>query len=219
MAAGRTLRSRASSQLRQRACCKQCGAKYDFFQLMTALSSTLIEKFCQHCDWAEQCWLLRKHLFDENVDRRFLFDARHAHFFNRLALILQEYWLHEVAKLHDRPKQAGRYNLTIDYILEYGGWEDDVRQRLQAIRTRLVRLADTIRAARNRLLSHNDLEIILNEESLGEFEEGADVAYFEALREYASTVHEASLGVPYEFDGLTPNDIEIFMSQFRRGAP
>lgn len=185
---------------------------------MPALASEVVTKFCQHCDWTEQCWLVRKHLFDDNPNRQFLFDPRHAHFFNRLALILQEHWLHEVVKLHDPAKQAGRWNLTVDYILECGDWADDVRERLMALRSQLVLLADAIRGARNRLLSHNDLETILNEQSLGEFAEGTDLAYFTALREYATTVHEAVLGVPYDFDGLTANDVDVFMSQFQRGA-
>lgn len=185
---------------------------------MPALSSEVIQTFCQHCDWAEQCWLLRKHLFDENPDRDVLFVPRHEHFFNRLALILQEYWLLEVAKLHDHPRQARRSNLTIDYILEYGAWTDEVRNRLKTIRARLVVLADAIREARNKLLSHHDLESILSKKSLGEFEEGTDIAYFKALREYVSTIHEATMGVPYAFDGLTPNDVDAFMAQFRRGT-
>lgn len=185
---------------------------------MPTLSSELVLSFCQHCDWAEQCWELRKHLFDDNPDRQALFEPRHAHFFNRLALILQEHWLHEVAKLHDRPTQAGRSNLTVDYILERGQWTDEVRQRLTGIRARLVVLADAIREVRNRLLSHHDVDIILNGQSLGAFEEGMDVAYFQALREYASAVHEETFGSPYGFDGLTQNDVHAFMAQFRRGA-
>jgi hypothetical protein len=184
---------------------------------MPALTPKVVVKFCEHCDWTEQCWLLRKHLFDDNPDQRLLFDPRHAHLFNRLALILQEFWLHEVAKLHDLPKQAGRWNLSIDYILECGDWSDDIRARLVTLRVELVKLADVIRGARNRLLSHNDLEVILSEESLGEFPESMDVAYFEALREYAATVHEEVLGTRYKFDGLTENDVAAFMAQFRRG--
>lgn len=185
---------------------------------MPALSSELVEAFCQHCDWAEQCWLLRKHLFDDNRDRQLLFKPRHAHFFNRLALILQEHWLHEVAKLHDRASQAGRSNLTVDYILENGEWTGEARDRLGSLRARLLVLAEAIREVRNKLLSHHDVDIILSGQSLGAFDEGIDVDYFRALREFASAVHEAVLGTPYEFDGLTPNDVDTFMAQFRRGA-
>ncbi|QKO22773.1 hypothetical protein [Rhodoferax sp. BAB1] len=185
---------------------------------MPALPREVVLTFCQHCDWAEQCWQLRKYLFDDNPDRQELFEPRHNHFFNRLALILQEYWLQEVAKLHDPARQAGRSNLTVDYVFEYGEWTDEDRERLSAIRARLAALAGAIREVRNKLLSHHDLGVILSEQSLGAFAEGMDVAYFEALREYASVVHEAVLGSPYEFDDLTPNDVDAFMAQFRRGT-
>ncbi|HLP97758.1 MAG TPA: hypothetical protein VK149_04875 [Sideroxyarcus sp.] len=185
---------------------------------MTTLTPEVVKKFCEHCDWAEQCWLLRKNLFDDNPAQQALFSPRHAHFFNRLALILQEHWLHEVAKLHDPARQSGRWNLSINYIFENGGWSSDVREKLERIKVQLSSLAGAIRVARNRLLSHHDLEIILSGELLGEFEEGSDIAYFEALREYASTVHEAVLGEPFLFEGLTRNDVEAFISQFQRGA-
>jgi hypothetical protein len=183
-----------------------------------SLTSEIVLTFCQHCDWAEQCWLPRKHLFDENPNRGVLFEPRHRHFFNRLALILQEHWLHEIAKLHDPPRQFGRSNLTVDYILQNGEWTKEVRECLLAIRVRLADLAEAIREVRNKLLSHHDLDVILSGTSLGEFDEGVDLAYFEALREYASVVHETVFGGPYVFDCLTPNDVDAFMVQFRRGA-
>jgi hypothetical protein len=174
----------------------------------------IARRFAQHCDWAEQCWHLRKYLFDDNPRMKDLFEPRHAHFFRRLSIALQEYWLHEVAKLHDPPKQAGRINLTIDYVFEFGTWDPSVKATLAGLKERLARLAQAVKVARNRLLSHNDLEITMSGESLGTFEDGDDVAYFEALREFANVVHTNIVGTPYLFDGLTKNDVEAFMADF-----
>lgn len=78
--------------------------------------------------------------------------------------------------------------------------------------------ADSLRDARNKLLSHKDKNTIVSEITLGEFQAGEDVAYFDALSRFVSEVHEQTFGDPYLFDDLTRNDIKTFMAAFAKGV-
>ncbi len=79
-------------------------------------------------------------------------------------------------------------------------------------------LAQPIRDARNKVLSHNDLAMLLASNDLGGFDPGEDEAYFLSLREFASLVRQTALGEPFVYDDLIRNDVSVFMQSFLRGA-
>lgn len=174
--------------------------------------------FCNACDWCFQCWQLVKYLFSDNEDEKYFRLPEHRDFFNRLWKILQEYWLHEVAKLGDPAFQNGHSNLSIDYVYEHGIWPEPVSTELGQLRSDLLRFAGKTRVARNKLLAHKDVETITSGISLGEFNEGEDDVYFEQLRRFASLAHEQYVGGPYPFDDLTRNDVAVFSHAFSRGV-
>ena len=182
------------------------------------LSNEIVLAFCKHSDWAYQCWQIRKHLFDENPQQPLLKHPHYSYLFTRLALILQEHWLQEVAKLHDPATQGGNPNLSVNYILQHGAWKPEVHSKIQHLATQLEKLSKAIRTARNKLLSHNDLTTILSGTTLGEFDDGVDKEYFENLKTLVNVIHEEAVGGPFPFDELTENDVAIFMSAFAKGA-
>lgn len=185
---------------------------------MSTLTEIMIRRFCEHCDWSYQCWVFRSSLFDDNPDANHLKTPKHAHFFNRLQKILQEYWIHEVVKLNDPPEQSGSKNLTIRFVLENGSWPDDKKKNLSNLSIILADFSSKLRSARNKILSHKDLETLVSGETHGDFRVGDDGAYFKALQEFVNIVHEQYIGGPYPFDDLTKNDVEIFMAAFVAGA-
>lgn len=184
---------------------------------MSNVDKETIQIFCEHCDWAHQCWLMRKYLYDENPEQRLLRLPSHSYFFNRLEKILQEYWMLEVVKLHDPAKQFGSINLSIDHVLDHGNWTPEVQSKLKSLKETMKVFVSKIKPARNKLLSHKDKNTILSSKTLGEFDEGEDIAYFEALYEFANEVHIVVVGSLFLFDDLTKNDVEHFMSTFSRG--
>jgi len=185
---------------------------------MSNIEANTIQVFCEHCDWAHQCWLMRKYLFDENPEEKLLKLPEHAHFFTRLAKILQEYWILEVVKLHDPPKQFGSANLSVEYIYSHGEWTPEAQEKLERLKDKMNGFISAIRPARHKLLSHKDKDTIVAGKVLGAFQEGDDIAYFEALREFANEVHMDVVGSPFLFDDLTQNDIDVFMSTFSKGV-
>ena len=181
------------------------------------LDKATIKAFCEHCDWAHQCWLMRKHLYDKNPKEELLKHPHHAYFFIRLEKILQEYWLTEVVKLHDPKSQGGHSNLSVPLILDNPAWPAKLDAQLREISKNMNGFVSYIRPARNKLLSHKDKNTILSSRTLGSFDQGADESYFKNLAEFANLAHQYVVGEPFLFDDLTKNDVEIFMGTFENG--
>lgn len=176
---------------------------------MNPISPDVAKKFCELCNWAYECWVTHKRLFDENVKTETTI-ARAKYFTSRLSVITQEYSLLQICKLHDPAIQNSAANITIDYVVRFGDWGADT----SAINQRALRLAvlfDKLKSARNKVLAHNDLEAIMGAAAFGEFPEGLDDEYFAALQELVNTVHEKWLGGPYPFNDLAGADVEEFL--------
>jgi hypothetical protein len=85
-------------------------------------SQEVVKQFEQQCMWAHQSWQTRKCLFDDKSNLPTFQQPHYEHFFLRLSIILQEYWMLQVAKLHDPVGKPGQHNLSVDYMIECGDW-------------------------------------------------------------------------------------------------
>lgn len=176
---------------------------------MNPISPDVAKQFCELCNWAYECWVTHKRLFDENAKTETTI-ARAKYFTSRLSVITQEYSLLQICKLHDPAIQKSAVNITIDYIVRFGDWGADANEINQRA-LRLAALFDKLKSARNKVLAHNDLEAIMGAAALGEFPEGLDDEYFVVLQELVNTVHEKWLGGPYPFNDLAGADVEEFL--------
>jgi hypothetical protein len=176
-----------------------------------AHSRLVVEQFCALCDKAHEYWLNHLELFDKNPRNDELMGSTARDEWIRLSIISHEHSLLQVRKLHDRAVTSGKITLGIDYMLKYGGWSDSVRSRLMGLAEGLDGLADKLEDVRNKILSHNDLATIVAGATLGEFDEGADEKYFEALQEFVNIVHDQVVGGPYPFNNIVRNDIAFFL--------
>lgn len=176
---------------------------------MNPISPDVAKQFCELCNWAYECWVTHKRLFDENVKTETTI-ARAKYFTSRLSVITQEYSLLQICKLHDPAIQKSAVNITIDYIVRFGDWGADTSEVKQHA-LRLAALFDKLKSARNKVLAHNDLEAIMGAAALGGFPEGLDDEYFTALQELVNAVHEKWLGGPYPFNDLAGADVEEFL--------
>lgn len=176
---------------------------------MNPTSPDVAKQFCELCNWAYECWVTHKRLFDENV-RTETTIGRAKYFTARLSVITQEYSLLQLCKLHDPAIQKSSVNITIDYVVRFGDWGQDA-DRINGYVTRLTSLFEKLKSARNKVLAHNDLEAIMGAAALGEFPKGLDEEYFTVLQELVNTVHEKWLGGPYPFNDLAGADVEEFL--------
>ena len=167
--------------------------------------------FCDLCNWAYEAWITHRCLFDDNQAPETNI-GRSPCFTGRLSVITQEYALHQIAKLHDPWKHGKSINLTIGYIVEFGDWGTEERHRIDTICSRLNELHQRIKPARNKILSHNDLETVIGCVALGSFPKGDDDKYFAALQDFANEVHDRWVGGPYPFNDLAKSDVDEFLS-------
>ena len=179
------------------------------------LSDRVVTEFHALCNHAYEAWLTHRILFDNNPRVADLETGRAAPFFVRLSIITQEYALQQIAKLHDPAVQQGRKNLTLEYALRFGAWDAATTQALEAMLKDLEVFAKQIKPARNRVLSHNDLEFILDSEEPGGFKKDADRRYFETLQEFVNKVHEQTVGGPKPFCVRAEGDVFMFLKELQ----
>jgi hypothetical protein len=189
---------------------------------MPAHAHEVVKKFCELCNWLIQTWQMRKFLSDDNPQVEALKEPRHAHFFYGLQETLQESWLHQLAKLHDPAVQGGQKgHINLFYFVhrEYGNWDTGTKAALVDLQPKIEVLAKPVRDARNKILSHNELAILLASRELGSFECGEDERYFDILKSFSSLVSQQVLGEPFIYDDLVKNDVDVFLTDFLRGVP
>ncbi len=184
---------------------------------MPQLCREVVEQFEQQCIWAHQSWQTRVCLFDTIPNLAMFQQPHYEHFFHRLSIILQEYWMQQVAKLHDPSGSSGQHNLSVDYILERGDWSADTKALLTELRDKMLPFAAKMKTPRNKLLAHNDVSAILSATELGAFDQGEDVEYFKNLRTFTETVVTTALGQHFFYDNKIPADIDLFAQAFDRG--
>jgi len=181
-----------------------------------AHSRLVIERFCAICDKAHECWMNHLELFDSNPRNSEFMGSVIKDEWARISAISHEYSLLQVVKLHDPAVMNGNITLGINYVFAYGSWSDSVRPRLAALKNKLDHFANSkLRGVRNKVLSHNDLATILDEATLGEFAEGSDKEYFEALQEFVNIVHAEVIGGPYPFCTLVQGDVAYFLRSIK----
>lgn len=187
-------------------------------KVISASNPEVVKSFCDACNWALGSYFLRKYLFDEHPQVKELQTSYQLPFFFRLSHITQEYWFLQLTKLHDSPVMHGKFNLTVDYMIEYGNWSSETDKKLRMLNRTMKNFLKPLKIARNKLISHNDLNATLAGNTLGAFSEGEDIKYFKCLVEFAQTIHTEVMQSPYAFDELIRNDVDVFMNQFVAGA-
>jgi hypothetical protein len=185
---------------------------------MTVLGPKVVEKFCKICNWAYESWTTRQTIFDNNPNRDQLEKSLGSESLSRISTITQEYVLFQIIKLHDPAVQKGDINLTFEYIINYGGWDQETVLILNDLFSKLDKLAQYIRPARNKILSHNDLKSILDDVPLGVFPQGKDIEYFRILQEFVNVVHDKSVGDPYVFNDLAKSDAQDFLETIQKNS-
>lgn len=175
----------------------------------SSLSKELLDRLFEQCNWTHEVWTLRRALFDGNRRKRTLKRGPHMHFLVSLNTVLTEYVYLQIAKLHDPAVVSGRVVLTLEYIVEYGGFDAPTRRKLAAIKKTLDKLGSVLRQARHKLIAHNDLAAVMKDASLGVFDAGADRRYFGSLQRFVKAAYIGATGEPCaDFSTFSRGDAE-----------
>jgi hypothetical protein len=158
----------------------------------------IVGKFCAHVHWLVRVRHTFKVLFeDEQPSCRTLMEQTASSFFADLNRILQEYLLLECAKITDRATTRGEENFTVDRLVQEITWPEDTLRELKSLQNITEGFRSYIECARNKLLAHLDRAAVLSGTPLGEFPEGEDKRFFDALQKICNIAHEACFDTIY----------------------
>ena len=173
----------------------------------------IIIKFCKLCSWTYEVWSTQRTIFDDNADLKSFEKLKCVDFLRRFNIILQEYTLLQIVKLHDPANQGINKNLSLDYIVNNIDWDQGAKSNLEKLKNRLDELlGNCLAVARRKSLCHNDFGITINNTTCGEFAKDVDMEYFEKLQEFIDIAHDKIVGGPYPFNDLAKSDTNVFIS-------
>ena len=75
--------------------------------------------------------------------------------------------------------------------------DKDILKELKSLQAITEDFRNYIKPARNKLLAHSDRRAVLSGKPLGEFPEGKDRTFFDALQKICNITHEACFGTIY----------------------
>jgi hypothetical protein len=175
----------------------------------------IVRKFCNGYFWIRILRRYFREIFEKQSSSPIPIMKRAVHFFHDLSNLMVDHFLLQAAKVMDHARTLGHDNLSAYYLLEQITSPDEVRQKLLDLVAEMERFNQHMRDARNRILSHNDLETILSGEVLGAFPEGMDTKFLSSLGEFVELVHRTCVGTPYNPVETFPGDAMDFMKIIR----
>lgn len=165
-------------------------------------------RFGDHCNWTWDCFqLARAYCNAEDIHGWCGVDSY-------LVLILREYSLLQIAKIHDPKESSGHANHSLDYlVVRYGAERDPL---VAAFKNENAELIEVVCQARKKVIAHNDLNALDSACRFGAFEDGADDNYFRTLHQVVSRLYErAGIGPFPEWPRFGQQDAEEFLEVVR----
>lgn len=151
-----------------------------------------VKKFIDHCVILRGFWIHYQTVFEgSDLKRELLQNTAHL-FFHDLRLMLVEHLILQICKLSDHEVTMGRRNLTIEFLMNNSDFSASPRElaKLEKIASRIEAFHKRILPARNRLISHLDLEAALGRKSLGVAPRAAWQRFWLDLQDFASIFYK-----------------------------
>jgi hypothetical protein len=159
----------------------------------------MFEAFRNECIWLRNCYNTYATLYESGERTEAALRTAAAHFFNDLNMILIDYVLLQVCRITDPAQTRGRDNLTVEQVnsrLQIAGLlTDAIARRSKG----LIAYRELVKDARNKLVSHADLESVIRDLPLGAHAQERVDAFFEDMQEYCDEVGRAIGAGPLDF--------------------
>src|SRR5579859_785560 len=94
------------------------------------LTKKIVKAFALYCVDAHEAWCLVRGLTDRKEFLDAIDGCQDRDFFIRTIGILHRHFLTQVAKLHDKTIVAWKVTMSLNYILDSGGWTKKKLDRL-----------------------------------------------------------------------------------------
>jgi hypothetical protein len=128
-----------------------------------------VKKFIDYCVILRAFWIHYQTIFEGSELQRELLQNTAHKFFSDLNRMLIEHLILQICKLTDPELTMGKRNLTIPFLVknaDFAGTPRDMT-KLKRITARIDKFRKRILSARNRLISHLDLDAAFGRKSLG----------------------------------------------------
>jgi hypothetical protein len=127
------------------------------------------EAFCGSCVSLRALWEHYRTLFEGSDLKRELLQTTAPVFFGDLNMIFIEQLVQRICRLTDNAQTMGRKNLTIKFLVDHTDFSTApaTLDKLRALSDAIHRFRDRIVEARNRYISHLDLEAVRLDKPLG----------------------------------------------------
>jgi len=122
-----------------------------------------VKKFVDHCVTLRAFWAHYQTLFEGSDLKRELLQSTAHKFFRDLNLMLIEHLILQICKLTDPECTMGKRNLTVQFLINNADFSASPRElaKLTKIAARIDAFRKRILPARNKLISHLDLDAAL----------------------------------------------------------
>lgn len=126
-----------------------------------------VKKFVDHCVILRAFWIHYQTMFDGSDLKRELLDNTAPKFFRDLNLMLIQHLILQICKLTDPESTMGKRNLTVQFLIKSADFSASPRGlgKLTKIAARMDAFRKRILPARNRFISHLDLDAALGRKS------------------------------------------------------
>lgn len=161
--------------------------------------------FTNCCVLLRSFWAHYQTLFEASDLRRELLKTTAETFFGDLNQMLIEHLILQVCKLTDPEGAAERRNLTVEFLANNTDFpaSADQHPKLTKLVARMHVFRGSILPARNKLISHLDLQAARGQRSLG----GAPIAawrgFWDDLRDFIMIMHERHFGQPFDLNDVS----------------
>ena len=182
-----------------------------------------MKKFIDHCVILRAFWIYYQTLFNgSDLKRQLLQNTAHK-FFHDLNLMLIEHLILQICKLTDPEATVGKRNLTVQFLIKNADFSSSPRElaKLTKIAARMDAFRKRILPARNKFISHLDLDAALGRKALG----GASIAawrrFWLDLQDFVTIMHKRYVDArtPFYLNGVgMVSDADQFLKALKESS-
>jgi hypothetical protein len=174
-----------------------------------------VEAFRDSCVLLRSQWMHFQILFEGSDLKRELLQTTAPTFFNDLNLLFIEHLALHICRLTDNAETMGRKNLTVKFLIEHSDFSNapGTLEKLRLLSGSIHGFRDLILKARNRFISHLDLEAVRLGDPLGTAPKDKWLQFWLDLQEFLDLMHGHhietdghfylnGIGIPSDADSL-----------------
>ncbi len=131
-------------------------------------------------------------------------------FFGNMSNAMQTELLLAFAKVTDPSKSLGNDNLSVNHLLDNVQWPDTVKTKLADYQQEIQSFRPYIKTARDKILSHSDVQTLLNNEVYGQFPLEDGERFIQNLKAFSTIIYETCFETPWNIILTFSGDVHDF---------